>query len=343
VSAGRVVAFGELLLRLKSPGHERLFQTPVLEATFGGAEANVAIALAMYGVPSSFVTALPPNAVGDSALGELRRFGVDTRGVVRAPGRVGIYFLEAGAAHRASSVVYDREGSSIALAEPGTFDWDAAFDGAAWFHVSGITPAVSERAAAHCLDAVQAARAKGLTVSLDFNHRANLWRWGKKAPEVMRDVMRHVHVGIAGREDAQKALGIDFPADTSIDADPEHYRALAARVLDEFPNLDMQVITLRESRSATQNGWSACLHDRTRFLTSRRYDLTDIVDRVGGGDAFSAGLVYGLLTYRDPAAALEFATAASTLKHTIPGDFNRVSVAEVEALIGGDGSGRVKR
>ena len=159
----------------------------------------------------------------------------------------------------------------------------------------------------------------------------------------MRDIMKHVHVGIAGREDAQKALGIDFPADTSIDANAEHYRALAERVLDEFPDLDMQVITLRESRSATQNGWSACLHDRTRFLVSRRYDLTDIVDRVGGGDAFSAGLVYGLLKYRDPAAALEFATAASTLKHTIPGDFNRVSVAEVEALIGGDGSGRVKR
>jgi 2-dehydro-3-deoxygluconokinase len=343
VSAGRVVAFGELLLRLKSPGHERLFQTPVLEATFGGAEANVAIALAMYGVPSSFVTALPPNAVGDSALGELRRFGVDTRGVVRAPGRVGVYFLEAGAAHRASSVVYDREGSSIALAEPGTFDWDAAFDGAAWFHVSGITPAVSERAAAHCLDAVQAARAKGLTVSLDFNHRANLWRWGKKAPEVMRDVMRHVHVGIAGREDAQKALGIDFPADTE--------RATPT------PSTTARSPTRCSTSSRPRHAGDHAAREPERHaermvrVPARPHALPDepplrphdIVDRVGGGDAFSAGLVYGLLTYRDPAAALEFATAASTLKHTIPGDFNRVSVAEVEALIGGDGSGRVKR
>ena len=343
-SAPRVVAFGEIMLRLKSPGHERLFQSPSLEATFGGAEANVAIALAQYGLDAAFVTALPPNAVGDACVGELRRHGVDTRHVARADGRVGIYFLESGAAHRPSRVVYDREGSSIALAGPGRFDWDAILDGAAWFHVSGITPAVSESAARLCLESVEAARGKGLTVSLDYNYRANLWRYGKRAPEVMRDIMRHVHIGIAGREDCQKALGVDFPADASTgDVDVEHYHRLAAQVLDEFPNLDMQVITLRESHSATHNGWSACLLDRERFVVSRRYDLAYIVDRVGGGDSFSAGLVYGILTYGDAARALEFATAASCLKHTVPGDYNRVSVAEVEALMGGDGSGRVQR
>jgi 2-dehydro-3-deoxygluconokinase len=282
--------------------------------------------------------------LGGACVGELRRFGVDTRHVARTDGRVGIYFLESGAAHRPSRVVYDREASSIALAGPGTFDWDAILRGARWFHVSGITPAVSASAARLCLEAVEAARGMGITVSLDVNHRANLWQYGKRAPEVMREIMRHVHVGIAGREDCQKALGVDFPADASTgDVDVEHYRRLAERVLAEFPNLEMQVITLRESHSATHNGWSACLLDRERFAVSRRYDLTDIVDRVGGGDAFSAGLVYGMLTYGDAARALEFATAASTLKHTIPGDFNRASVAEVEALMGGDGSGRVQR
>jgi 2-dehydro-3-deoxygluconokinase len=269
---------------------------------------------------------------------------VDTRFIRRQGDRVGIYFLEAGANQRPSTVVYDRAGSSIAAARPTDFDWDAIFEGAAWLHVSGVTPAISATAAELSLAAVHAARAKGVTVSCDYNYRKNLWRYGKRAPEVMRELVRHVHVGIANEEDCQKALGIDIDVDVSSGVlAREQYAALALRVLETFPNLERQVITLRASRSADQNGWSAVLHNRTELFESRRYEITDIVDRVGSGDAFAAGLIYGLLTYRDDARALEFATAASCLKHSIPGDFNRVRVAEVEALLKGDASGRVQR
>lgn len=344
MSGATVVALGELLLRLKPPAHERLFQSPLLEATFGGAEANVAVSLAQFGVAASFVSALPANAIGDAALGELRQRGVATGHVVRSGERVGIYYLEAGAAHRPSRVVYDRAGSSMATADPSSFDFDAAFDGARWFHISGITPAISASAAEIALQAARAARACGLTVSCDYNFRANLWKWGKDAPDVMRGIMQQVDIGIAGREDCQRALGIGADvADESLDPDPQHYRALAQKVLDAFPAMRMQVITLRSSHSATQNGWSSCLLDREGFHVSRRYEIVDIVDRVGAGDAFSAGLIYGLLTLGGPAQALEFATAASCLKHTIPGDFNRVSVAEVTALMQGDAGGRVHR
>ncbi len=344
MSAAKVVTFGEIILRLKSPGHERLLQSPVFEATFGGAESNVAIALSGYGVPTSFATALPSNAIGDSAIAELRRYGVDTRHVMRRSGRIGIYFFEAGAAQRPSRVVYDREGSAMATAEPGSFDWNAVLNGAQWLHVSGSTPAISESAARLCLESVTEARRRQITVSCDYNYRANLWGYGKSAPEVMRRIMAHVNIGIAGREDCQKALGIQMKADTSSgEPDLQYYAALAQRVLDEFPTLDKQVITLRESHSANHNGWSACMHNREKLLVSRRYDVTDIVDRVGAGDAFSAGLIYGIVTGQDDAAALEFATAAGCLKHTIPGDFNRGSVAEVTALINGDSSGRVQR
>ena len=344
MSEKSVVALGELMLRLKPPAHERLLQSPVLEAVFGGAEANVAISLAHFGVASSFVTALPPNAVGDAALGELRRQGVTVEHVIRSGERLGIYFLEAGAAHRPSRVVYDRTGSSLATADPALFDWDAVFEGAGWFHVSGITPAVSASAAELALRAVRAARKRGVTVSCDYNFRANLWTWGRTAPDVMRGIMEHVDVGIAGREDCQRALGIGVEmTDDAVDPDTNHYRALAQQVLDTFPELRMQVITLRSSHSATRHGWSACLLDRAgNFLVSRRYDIGDIVDRVGAGDAFSAGLIYGLMEM-DGRRALEFATAASCLKHTIPGDFNRVSVAEVNALLEGDAGGRVRR
>lgn len=340
----RVVTFGEVMLRLKAPGVERLFQTPMLEATFGGAEANVAVSLAHYGVPVSFVSAVPANNVGDACVAELRRYGVDTSAVKRQGDRLGVYYLEPGANQRPSKVTYDRADSSIATAKRGDFDWNAILDGAAWFHISGVTPAISAGAAELALDAVQAARTKGMTVSCDYNHRKNLWRWGKKAPEVMRELVKHVQVGIANEEDCQKALGIDVPVDVEHGKlEVEKYRVLAQRVMEAFPNLERQVITLRESHSADHNGWSAVLATRSGFLCSRRYEIADIVDRVGAGDSFAAGLIHGMLTYRDDARALEFATAASCLKHSILGDFNRVTVSEVEALMQGDASGRVQR
>ena len=340
----RVVTFGEIMLRLKSPGYERLFQSPMLEGTFGGAEANVAVSLASFGLPVAFVTALPENPVGDSCLAEVRSFGVDVSSIRRQGERVGIYYLETGANQRPSRVVYDRAGSSIATASVGDFDWDAIFEGASWFHLSGITPAISASAAAICMEAAQVARAKGITVSCDYNFRSNLWKYGKRAPYVMRALVQYVNVGIANEEDCQKALGIETGVDVHSGAlESEQYSALAERVLEEFQSLDKQVITLRESKSANRNGWSAVLHNRKEFHVSRKYEITDIVDRVGSGDSFAAGLIYGLLAFGDDARALEFATAASCLKHSIPGDFNRVSVSEVEALLKGDATGRVQR
>jgi 2-dehydro-3-deoxygluconokinase len=356
----RVMTFGEVMLRLKSPGFERLFQSPQLEATFGGAEANVAVSLAQFGLPVSFVTALPSNPLGESAVSEIRKFGVDTSFIKRAGDRLGIYFIESGSNQRASKVTYDRAGSSIALAKPGDFDWNTILEGATWFHISGVTPAISASAAALSLEAVKAARAKGITVSCDYNYRKNLWRYGKKAPEVMREIVSHASVGIANEEDCQKALGIEIEGSGRGEAgggkreagggrgeggglDVERYSRLAEKVLKEFPNLEKQAITLRESHSADHNGWSAVLHNRKTSLASRKYDITNIVDRVGAGDSFAAGFIYGSITYRDDGRALEFAAAASCLKHSIPGDFNRVDVSEVESLVKGEGSGRVQR
>ena len=340
----RVVTFGELMLRLRAPGRERLLQSPRLEATFGGAEANVAVSLANFGLDAAFCTVLPANPIGDAAIGELRRFGVDTRLIRRGDGRMGIYYLETGANQRPSRVVYDRAGSSIARARPGDLDWDAVFADADWFHITGITPALSASAAELSLDAVRRARARGLTVSCDYNYRGKLWKYGKAAPEVMRELAAHVQVGIANEEDCQRSLGIESGVDVEAGAlDRERYRVLAERVLAAFPNLEKQVITLRESRSADDNAWAACLHDGRDFTVSRRYEVPDIVDRVGTGDAFAAGFIYGLATGADDRRALEFATAAGCLKHSIPGDFHRVGAAEVEALMEGGGSGRVQR
>jgi 2-dehydro-3-deoxygluconokinase len=241
-------------------------------------------------------------------------------------------------------VTYDRAGSSIATAKKGDFDWGRILDGAVWFHVSGVTPAISATAADLTIEAVEAARSQGVTVSCDYNYRKNLWRYGRKAPEVMQEIVKHVDVGIANEEDCEKALGIPSEVDVSKgELDIDRYRRTAERVFESFPNLKKQVITLRESHSADRNGWSAVLYDGRKLFTSRHYDITDIVDRVGGGDSFAAGLIYGLIHYKDDQKALEFATAASCLKHSIPGDFNRVNVAEVESLMGGDASGRVQR
>lgn len=340
----RIVTFGEVMLRLKSPGFERLLQSPVLEATFGGAEANVAVSLAQFGLPVSFVTALPSNPLGESAISEIRRFGVDTSFIKRAGDRIGIYFLESGSNQRASKITYDRAGSSMAAAKSGDMDWNSILDGAAWFHISGVTPAISASAAALSLEAVKSARAKGIPVSCDYNYRKNLWRYGKKAPEVMREIVSHATIGIANEEDCQKALGVEIDAGGSTGKSAaERYSRLAEKVLKEFPNLEKQVITLRESHSADNNGWSAILHNRKKSLASTSYEITNIVDRVGAGDSFAAGFIYGLITYRDDQRALEFAAAASCLKHSISGDFNRVEVAEVEALVKGEGSGRVQR
>jgi len=344
MAAKRVVTLGEIMLRLKAPGNERLFQSPLFEATFGGAESNVAVSLANFGLDAAFVTVLPRGALGDAVIGELRRFGVDTNLIRRDAGRLGIYFLESGANQRASTVIYDRAGSSVAMTNPDDIDWKEVFAGADWFHISGVTPAISASAAELSLEAVRQARAANVTVSCDYNFRRNLWKYGRKASDVMRPIAEYVQVGIGNEEDCQHSLGISPAVDVhSGELDPEMYRQLAGRVLEQFPNIEKQVITLRESRNADQNGWAACMLNRSEFLVSRQYEITDIVDRVGAGDAFAAGLIFGLLTRADDASALEFAAAAGCLKHSLPGDFNRVSAAEVEKLLEGDGSGRVQR
>ena len=344
-SKKRVVTFGEIMLRLKSPRHERFFQSPALEATFGGGEANVAVSLANYGLDAALVTALPDNDIGNACMGELRRHDVDTSLINQVPGRMGVYFLETGSNQRPSKVIYDRADSAICLTKPGDFDWATIFKGVDWFHISGITPALSASAAALSLESVKAARDAGVTVSCDFNFRGKLWNYGKTAPEVMTELVKFVDVGIANEEDCQKSLGVSVAGVDvhSGELDTAKYEALSQKMMEVFPRLKVMGITLRESRSADRNGWSACLRDEGGFHLSRKYEITDIVDRVGGGDAFASGLIYGLLTYPDSQDALEYAVAASCLKHTIDGDLNRVSVAEVEKLKGGDASGRVQR
>jgi 2-dehydro-3-deoxygluconokinase len=339
------VTFGEIMLRLAPPGFERILQTGQFVATFGGGEANVAVALSQLGLPAGFVTVLPEkNPVADAVVGELRRFGVDTSRIVRGKGRMGVYYVEAGANQRPSKVVYDRENSAIALAGPGAIDWERALESAGWFHVTGITPAISASAADLALEAVKKARAKGITVSCDLNYRKNLWKWGKPAAEVMRELVKNIDIAIANEEDVQMALGIEAEVDVhSGKLDRAQYEKLTAKVLAEYPNLKAIAITLRESKSASHNGWSACLNDRQKFSLSRSYEITHIVDRVGSGDSFAAGLIYGfqmLPTHQD---ALEFAVAASCLKHSQQGDFSRSTVDEVNALLKGDGSGRVQR
>ncbi|MCL2616105.1 MAG: sugar kinase [Defluviitaleaceae bacterium] len=340
----KYLSFGEIMLRLKAPGVERFFQTPMLEATFGGGEANVAVSLANFDCDAAFLTVLPDNVLSDACLQELRRFNVDTSRIIRGSGRMGTYYLEGGANQLPSKVLYDRAGSAIAVAKPGSIDWDAAFSGVNWFHITGITPAISETAMELSLESVKEAKKRNITVSCDLNFRNNLWKYGKAASEVMPKLAEYVDIGIANEEDVQKSLGITNDVKVEHGSlDRDKYKALSDQVLAKYPGMKLIAITLRESRSADSNGWAACLNDRTSFLESKFYEISDIVDRVGGGDAFAAGLIYGLNHYDNHQQALEFAVAASCLKHSIIGDFNRVGVSDVKKLMEGDGSGRVLR
>ena len=340
----KVVTFGEIMVRLKAPGREKFLQSAAFEATFGGGEANVAVSLANYDMDAVFVTVLPKNDIADACIAELRKFGVDTSMIVRSGDRIGVYYLEAGAVQRPSKVIYDRANSAISTAKTGDIDWNRVFDRAEWFHITGITPAISESARQLAIESVKAASERGITISCDFNFRKKLWKYGKPATEVMPELVKYVNVGIANEEDCQKSLGIGINADVhSGQLDVSKYEALSNKVLDEFPSLKYMAITLRESKSADHNGWSACINDRKGFYLSKRYEMTHIIDRVGGGDSFAGGLIYGLNNYDNPEDALNFAVAASCLKHTISGDFNRVNVKDVEDLMNGDGSGRVQR
>ena len=341
----KVVTFGEIMLRLSPPGFQRFGQARSFDVIYGGGESNVAVSLANYGMPVEFVTRLPANDMGDACIQFLRQYGVGTDRIVRGGARLGIYFLEMGAMQRGSKVIYDRAGSSIATIEPGMIDWRAVFADADWFHWTGITPAISEGAAAVCAEAIRTARDMGLTVSCDLNYRKNLWKWGKKASEVMPEMVGLCDVAIGNEEDAAKVFDIHAP-DTDVTAgkvEADKYRTVCEQLNARFDRLKTIAITLRGSISASHNTWSGVLWDDGQFYTGRQYDITHIVDRVGGGDSFMGGLIYGLRAYDDRQRALEFAIAASCLKHSILGDFNLVTVDEVEKLVGGDASGRVSR
>ena len=342
----RVVTFGEIMLRLSPPEHLRFTQARSFDVIYGGGESNVAVSLAFFGLPADFVTRLTPNDIGEACLQFLRQHGVGTQHIVRGGDRLGIYFLEHGAVQRGSKVVYDRAGSALATIQPGMIDWKSAFEHATWFHWTGITPAISEGAAAACLEAVQAAKDADLTVSCDLNYRAKLWKWGKQPGEVMQELVALSDVAIGNEEDAAKVFGIHAP-DTDVTSgqlDAEKYRYVCQGLFERFPNLDKIAITLRGSLSASHNTWSGVLWHKGELFFGPTYDITHIVDRVGGGDSFVAGLIYGLHAYPgDNQRSLDFAIAASALKHTIFGDFNLATVAEVEKIMAGDTSGRVSR
>jgi 2-dehydro-3-deoxygluconokinase len=342
----KVVTFGEIMMRLSPPGFLRFGQARSFDVIYGGGEANVAVSLANFGVSVDYVTRLPDNDLGDACIQFLRQYGVGVDKIVRGGDRLGIYFLEIGAVQRGSKVIYDRAGSAIATIERGLIDWERAFADADWFDWTGITPAISAGTADVCLEAVQVAKEMGLTVSCDLNYRKKLWKWGKTPGEVMPELVRYCDVAIGNEEDADKVFGIKAP-ETDVIAgrvEADKYRHVCEELAKRFPNLKTIAITLRGSISASHNTWSGVLWDQGEFYVGPVYDITDIVDRVGGGDSFMGGLIYGLRTYGDaPQAALDFAVAASCLKHSVVGDFNMVTVAEVEKLMGGDVSGRVSR
>lgn len=342
----KTVTFGEVLLRLSPPDHLRFVQVRSFDVIYGGGEVNVAVSLANYGILVDFVTRLPENDIGEACIQFIRQFGVGVDKIVRGGERLGIYFLEIGAIQRASKVIYDRANSAIATIEPGMIDWQAVFADADWFHWTGITPAISKGAADVCLEAVRTAKEMGLTISCDLNYRSKLWKWGKAASEVMPDLVKECDIAIGNEEDADKVFGIRAPGVdiTTGQVDADKYRFVCEELAKRFPNLKTVAITLRGSLSASHNTWSGILWDRGSIYVAPIYDITHIVDRVGGGDSFMGGLIYGLKTYPDDKQkALNFAVAASCLKHSIVGDFNLAMVAEVEKLMGGDISGRVSR
>jgi len=342
----KVVTFGEIMLRLSTPGYERFVQATKFDINFGGGEANVAVSLANYGIPVEFVTRLPKNDIGQACAMTLRKFNVGTNFIVKGGERLGIYFLETGAVARASKVIYDRAYASIATIEPGMINWDQVFEGVTWFHWTGITPAIAEGTAKVCLEAIKAANKKGITVSTDLNYRKNLWKYGKKASEVMPELVEGCDIILGNEEDAEQVFGIK---PEGVDVTKGHveagaYESVCKQLMKRFPKAKKVIITLRGSINANHNTWSGVLWDSKKLYQAHEYDITHIVDRVGGGDSFMGGLIYGLLTYSgDDQKALNFAVAASCLKHTIPGDFNMVTVDEVEKLMGGDASGRVSR
>ena len=342
----RVVTFGEIMLRLSPPGPLRLNQARNFDATYGGGEANVAASLANFGLQADFVTRLPANDLGQACLQFLQQYGVGTRHILSGGDRLGIYFLENGAAQRSSKVTYDRSGSAFAAIQPGMLDWKKVFEGATWFHWTGITPAISEGAAAVCLQAVKAARAFGLTISCDLNYRAKLWKWGKPAGEVMAELVELCDVTVANEEDAEKVFGIQASETDVMAGNVEaiKYLPVCDELARRFPHLQTIAITLRGSISASHNTWSGALWQPGKYYKAPTYDILDIVDRVGAGDSFAAGLIYGLNQFGHSVQhALDFAVAASALKHSIFGDFNLATLSEVEALVAGNASGRVSR
>ena len=343
----KVVTFGEIMLRLSPPGWKRFSQASQFDATYGGGESNVAISLANYGVPVDFVTRLPNNDIGDCALMEMRRRGVGTHNIIRGGDRLGIYYLETGAVSRGSKVIYDRAHSAMSTIEKGMVDWERVFEGVGWFHWTGITPAISQGAADACLEAIQTANRLGVTVSTDLNYRKKLWKYGKKPNEVMPELTEGCDVILGNEEDAEKHFGL-HPEGVDVThggtVDGEAYLSVLQQLMKMFPRAKKVITTLRGSISASHNSWSGVLYDGSTLYKAPTYQITHIVDRVGGGDSFMGGLIYGLLNYHgDDQKALNFAVAASCLKHTISGDANLVTVDEVEKLMSGDASGRVSR
>ncbi|WP_437399557.1 PfkB family carbohydrate kinase [Flagellimonas lutimaris] len=344
----KVVTFGEIMLRLSPPGFLRFSQTNSFDVVYGGGESNVAVSLANYGIPVDFVTRLPKNDIGECALMEMRKRGVGVEKIVFGGDRLGIYFLETGAVSRGSKVIYDRAHSAMAEIQKGMIDWDLVFDGVSWFHWTGITPAISQGAADVCLEAVQAAKKHGVTVSTDLNYRAKLWKYGVEPESIMTELTSYCDIILGNEEDAEKHFGIK-PEGLDITTQGEHVKAEAflsvcQQMMKKFPNAKKVITTLRGSISASHNTWAGVLYDGKKMYKSPEYQITHIVDRVGGGDSFMGGLIYGLLNYpNDDQRALNFAVAASCLKHTIKGDANLVTVEEVEKLMGGDASGRVAR
>ena len=341
----KVVTFGEIMLRLATPGFLRFSQATELTATFGGGEANVAVSLANYGIPVDFVTRLPRNDIGQACIMDLRKYGVNTNNIIRGGDRIGIYFLETGAVSRGSKVIYDRSHSSISEIKPGMIDWDQVFEGATWFHWTGITPAISQGAADACLEAIQKANEKGITVSCDLNYRKNLWKYGFKAGEIMPSLVEGTDIILGNEEDSQMVFGIQPEGldVTSGHLDACAYESVSKQIMARFPRCKKVITTLRGSVNANHNSWAGVLWDGEKLFESPTYQITHIVDRVGGGDSFMGGLIYGLLNFQSDQKALDFAVAASCLKHTIYGDFNQVTVDEVEKLMEGDASGRVAR